>query len=115
MVKGSEDFPGRELDFCGVYRLSKDGTLTLLNKDMSRPNGIAFSPDEKTLYVANSDPDKAVWMAFEVRGDGTLGSGRVFFDSTKWIATKKGLPDGMQVDCDCHLLGIRPGVTLGLA
>jgi gluconolactonase len=115
MVKGSEDFPGRELDFCGVYRLSKDGVLTLLNKEMSRPNGIAFSPDEKTLYVANSDPDKAVWMAFEVKGDGTLGSGRVFFDSTKWIATKKGLPDGMKVDRDGNLFATGPGGVLVFA
>ena len=44
---------------------------------MTRPNGIAFSPDEKTLYVANSDPDKAIWMAFPVKADGTLGEGKV--------------------------------------
>src|SRR5262249_51825015 len=73
MVKGSDDFPDRDLDFCGVYRLSKDKKLTLLTDEMSRPNGIAFSLDEKTLYVANSDPQKAVWMAFDVKGDGTLG------------------------------------------
>lgn len=61
-----EKDPRRELDFCGVYRLSKDGELTLLTREMTRPNGIAFSPDEKTLYVSNSDPDHAVWMAFPV-------------------------------------------------
>src|SRR5205085_9176304 len=60
LEKNWED-PARELDFCGVYRLAKDGKLTLLTKEMSRPNGIAFSLDEKTLYVANSDPKKAVW------------------------------------------------------
>ena len=78
-------FPDRELDFCGVYRLSKDGKLTLFTKEMSKPNGIAFSPDEKTLYVANSDPDKAIWMAFPVKADGTLGKGKVFFDATKLV------------------------------
>jgi gluconolactonase len=109
MVKGSNDFPGRELDFCGVYRLSKDGTLTLLTKEMSRPNGIAFAPDERTLYVANSDPEKAVWLAFEVNDDGTLGKGRVFFDATKWIKTKKGLPDGMKVDRAGNLFATGPG------
>jgi gluconolactonase len=103
------DDPARELDFCGVYRLSKDGKLTLLTKEMSRPNGIAFSPDEKTLYVANSDPEKAVWMAFEVKEDGTLGSGRVFFDSTGWVKTRKGLPDGMKVDKDGILFATGPG------
>src|SRR5262245_46651 len=72
-------FPDRDLDFCGVYRLAKDGKLTLLTKEVSKPNGITFSPDEKTLYVANSDPFKAVWMAFPVKEDGALGRGKVFF------------------------------------
>jgi gluconolactonase len=103
------DDPARELDFCGVYRLAKDGTLTLLTKDMSRPNGIAFSPDEKTLYVANSDPKKAVWMAFDVKADGTLGEGRVFFDSTEWVGKKPGLPDGMKVDQAGNLFATGPG------
>ena len=70
------DDPAKELDFNGVYRLSAaDGTVTLLTKEMTFPNGIALSPDEKTLYVANSDPKKAIWMAFPVKEDGTLGAG----------------------------------------
>ena len=52
-----------------------DGNVTLLTREMTFPNGIAFSPDEKTLYVANSDPKKAIWMAFPVHEDGTLGTG----------------------------------------
>ena len=52
------------------------GELTLLTKEMTRPNGIGLSPDEKTLYVANSDPDKAIWMAFPIKADGTLGAGQ---------------------------------------
>ena len=104
------DDPRRELDFCGVYRLAKDGQVTLLTKDMTRPNGIAFSPDEKTLYVAQSDPDAAVWMAFDVKSDGTLGKGRVFFDSTAWAkAGQKGLPDGMDVDQAGNLFATGPG------
>ncbi len=109
MIKGSEELPGREMDFCAVYRLSKDGKLTLLTKDLTRPNGIAFSPDEKILYVANSDPEKAIWMAFEVKEDGTLGKGKVFFDSTAWVKDKKGLPDGMKVDKDGNLFATGPG------
>ncbi len=109
-LPGGYDDPRRELDFCGVYRLGKDGQLTLLTKDMSRPNGIALSPDEKTLYVANSDPAQAVWMAFDVKPDGTLGKGRVFFDSTDWAkAGKKGLPDGMDVDDKGNLFATGPG------
>jgi gluconolactonase len=104
------DDPRRELDFCGVYRLSKDGQMTLLTRDMTRPNGIAFSPDEKTLYVAQSDPEAAVWMAFDVKPDGTLGKGRVFFDATAWAkAGQKGLPDGMRVDKAGNLFATGPG------
>lgn len=102
--------PAKELYHNGVYRLSKGGELTLLVKEMSFPNGIAFSPDEKTLYVANSDPQKAIWMAFPVQDDGTLGEGRVFFDATPWAkAMKKGLPDGMKVDRAGNLFATGPG------
>jgi gluconolactonase len=116
LEKGVDD-PKRELDFQGVYRLSKDGTVTLLTKEMSRPNGIAFSPDEKTLYVANSDPEKAVWMAFPVKADGTLGEGRVFFDATKWVGQpgKLGLPDGMKTDQAGNLFATGPGGVLVFA
>lgn len=104
------DDPRRELDFCGVYRLGTDGQLTLLTAEMTRPNGIAFSPDEKTLYVAQSDPAAAVWMAFDVKNDGTLGRGRVFFDGTAWAkAGQKGLPDGMKVDRSGNLFATGPG------
>lgn len=110
MTQGKEGFPGKELDFQGIYRLGKDGKLTLLNKEMSRPNGIAFSPDEKTLYVANSDPDKAVWMAFPVQDDGTLGKGKVFFDAASFVKSKKkGLPDGMKVDLAGNVFATGPG------
>lgn len=104
------DDPAKELDFQGVYRLSPAGELTLLTKEMSRPNGIAFSPDEKTLYVANSDPDKAIWMAFPVKADGTLDAGKVFFDATPWVKEKKpGLPDGLKVDAAGNVFATGPG------
>ncbi len=109
LPKGADD-PTRELDFCGVFRVSAaDGKLTLLTREMTRPNGIAFSPDEKTLYVSQSDPQRAVWMAFAVKEDGTLGPGRVFYDATRWTKTLKGLPDGMKVDRAGNLFAAGPG------
>lgn len=103
------DDPNKELDFSGVYRLSTDGKLTLLIREIKAPNGIAFSPDEKTLYVSNADPNRAVWMAYDVRDDGTLAKGRVFFDATAWTRTKKGAPDGMKVDRAGNLFAAGPG------
>ena len=89
LEQGIED-PAKELDFHGVYRLATDGSLTLLTDELSRPNGIAFSPDENILYVSNSDgQNQPVIMAYDVEPDGTLGDGRVFFES--W-------GDGMAVD-----------------
>jgi gluconolactonase len=92
--------PAKELDFQGVYRLTPKGELTLLTKELTRPNGIAFSPDEKTLYVANSDPAKATITAFPVKGDGTLGAGKLVYDGTAEVKAhpEKGLPDGMKID-----------------
>jgi gluconolactonase len=99
----------RELDFCGVYRLSKDGELTLLTKEMTRPNGIAFSPDEKTLYVAQSDPKAAIWKTFPVKSDGTLGKGKLFADATANVSKLPGLPDGLKVDQKGNVWATGPG------
>jgi gluconolactonase len=103
--------PRRELDFCGVYRWSrKDGTVTLLTRELSRPNGIAFSPDERTLYVANSDPQRAIWMAYPVKADGTLDAGRVFADVTSSVGpAMRGLPDGLKVDRGGAVFATGPG------
>jgi gluconolactonase len=112
-LEGNVKDPAKELDFQGVYRLGKDGTVTLLTKELSRPNGIAFSPDERTLYVANSDPDRAIWMAYPVTGDGTLGAGKLFFDATDKVKSgAKGLPDGLKVDEQGNLWATGPGGVL---
>ena len=109
--------PAKELDWNGVYRISaSDGTVTLLTKEMTFPNGIALSPDEKTLYVANSDPRKAIWMAFPVKEDGTIGAGKLFADVTSSVSpAKKGLPDGMKVDAAGNLFATGPGGVLVFA
>jgi gluconolactonase len=105
LTKGDED-PKKELAFNGIYRLH-GGKLTLLNKEMTRPNGIAFSPDEKWLYVANSDAARKTWMKFPVLEDGTLGPGRVFADVT--AEQSEGLPDGLKVDSKGNVWATGPG------
>ncbi len=111
LPKQAED-PSRELDFCGVYRVTPKGEVTLLTQEMTRPNGIGLSPDEKTLYVAQSDPAAAIWRAFDVLEDGTLGKSRVLFDTTPWVEKKKGLPDGLKVAKSGHLFATAPGGVL---
>jgi gluconolactonase len=116
-LEGNVNDPEKEIPFQGVYRLGTDGKLTLLVKDVTRPNGLAFSPDEKKLYVGSSDPDKAIWMVYDVKPDGTLDNGRVFFDSTRWVGKfdYKGLPDGMKVDEHGNLWTTGPGGVLIIA
>lgn len=110
---GTNHDVGKELAFQGVYRLKPDGQLTLLTDQLSRPNGLALSPDEKILYVANSDPERAIWMAYELKPDGTLEPGRVFFDVTSMVGPDhKGLPDGMKVDGQGNLFATGPGGVL---
>ena len=100
------DDPRKELGFSGVYSL-RDGKLQLVAKDLSGPNGIAFSPDEKYLYVTNWDERKKVIMRYEARADGTAGNGRVFFDMTS--APGEDALDGIKVDQRGNLYASGPG------
>ena len=100
------DDPRKELPFSGVYS-SKDGKLTLLIKDLKGPNGIAFSPDEKYLYVGNWDPEKKVVMKYEVNADGTLSNGKIFFDMTS--APGEDAIDGVKVDQQGNIYVSGPG------
>lgn len=94
-----------ELGFYGVYRLAANGTLTLLVKDFVRPNGIAFSPDEKRLYV--NDSEKGHIRVFDVKSDGTLENGQLFAQLKD--SSKKGVPDGMKVDQQGNVYSTGPG------
>ena len=113
-LTGKMGDPAKEIDFQGVYRVTPDGEVTLLTSELSRPNGIAFSPDERTLYVANSDPTRALWMAFPVDDDGLVGEGRVLFDATHLVPELPGLPDGIAVAPTGHLFATGPGGVLVL-
>lgn len=101
--------PRRELDFCGVFRLSTSGEVTLLTREMTRPNGIAFSPDEKVLYVAQSDSSEAIIKAFGVKSDGTLAQAKVLHDFTELMGKLPGSPDGLKVDREGNLFATGPG------
>ena len=105
-LEGLEESPMRELDFNGVYRLNSDGELELLVRDQTRPNGIALSPDEQTLYVANSDAENMVWMAYDLDDEGA-SNGRVFYDVNDQTAA--GAADGMKVDRAGNLFATGPG------
>jgi gluconolactonase len=105
--------PSRELPYFGVYRVDPSGNVHLLVKDMTRPNGLAFSPDGKLLYVAQSDPESAIWKVFKVKDNGDLEEGKVFFDATPMVKQGlKGLPDGLKVDKDGYLWATGPGGVL---
>jgi gluconolactonase len=104
--------PSRELPFFGVFRVTPEGGVSLVVRDLVRPNGVALSPDEKTLYVAQSHREKPVVMAYPIKSDGNIGDGKVFFDTTPLIATGPGLPDGLKVRASGHVFTTGPGGVL---
>ncbi len=97
----SFDNPQRELSYSGIFSL-QNGKLQLLSTELSHPNGLALSPDEKYLYVTNSDAKKPIVMRYEVNVDGTLANSRVFANMTTALGDKGDL-DGMKVDQQGHL------------
>lgn len=115
-LKGLDDSPVKELAFNGVYRLDTDGRVHLLDDQLTRPNGIALSPDQRTLYVANSDPERALWMAYTLDEAGAVTARRVFADVAALVADDApGLPDGMTVAADGTVLATGPGGVFAFA
>lgn len=100
-----------ELPFCGVFRIAPDGVVTLITRELTRPNGIELSVDEKTLYVASSDPADPVILAFALQVDGSTGPSRVLFDARSMPrgGGKSGAMDGMAVDAEGNLWAAGPG------
>jgi gluconolactonase len=105
LVKNMED-PAKEIPFQGIYRLKKSGEVELLSKELSRPNGIAFSPDEKKLYVGNSDRNR-IWMVWDMTADGGVTNGKVFYDASN--DADGGAPDGMKIDKSGNIFSTGPG------
>lgn len=114
----SDSDPNKEISFNGVYRIPNavshpsgappdDRKLQLIIRDLTRPNGIGFSPDQKILYIAVSDPNHKVWMRYDVNPDGSVKNGRVLLDATSDKAD--GLPDGMKIDQQGNIYSAGPG------
>ena len=115
-LEGGNQSPSKELGFNGVFRLTPQGRVEALVRDLTFPNGVALSPDERTLYVCVSDPKGCRLMAYEVQADGTVGKGRVFFDGQPLVeAGRPGLFDGMKVGREGHLFVTGPGGVLVLS
>jgi len=104
-LEKEDNDPHKELSVNGVYRLA-GGKLSLVLKELPRPNGLAFSPDEKYLYIDNSEPQKK-FMKYPVNPDGTLGPGTLFYDVSG--ASGPGVPDGLKVDTQGNVYGTGPG------
>ncbi len=102
--------PKKETPFQGVYKIKRTGEVILLTDSITRPNGIVFLPGEKTLLVANSDPAKPNWYAFDIdeKMDG-LTNARIFYSTAGSEKGLKGLPDGMKVDKAGNLFASGPG------
>jgi len=112
-LEGLNASPLKELPFNGVYRLDVDGTVTLLESGLSFPNGIVISPDGHILYVSNSDPRRAVIMAYMLDPAGGIAGRRIFADVTSLVGDDRpGLPDGMAVDVEGNVFATGPGGIL---
>ena len=109
-LSGPDEKLAREIEFHGVYRVTPTGETTLLTKELDRPNGLALSPDEKILYVAQSHGPHPVIMAYPIKTDGTLEKGSIFYNAKG--LSGKGMPDGMKVRSDGTVFCTGPGGLL---
>ena len=106
---GLKDESKREIKFNGVYLLKSNGEVSLLIDSLTKPNGIALSPDESTLYIANSDPAKAYLYCFKLDSLGNLIEPKIFFDTNPYTKDNVGLPDGLKVHSSGLVFATGPG------
>ncbi|MEL7062490.1 MAG: SMP-30/gluconolactonase/LRE family protein [Bacteroidota bacterium] len=109
-LQQQDEDPAKELSFQGVFKVDTAGSISLQIDSLTRPNGIACSPDGRTLYVANSDPEKARWMAYDLDEEGNVVTGRILLDVTAYVGeANPGLPDGLKIHPDGTLFATGPG------
>jgi gluconolactonase len=101
--------PKKEIPFQGVFKVKTNGEVVLVTDSITRPNGIAFFPGEKTLLVANSDGDKPNWYAFDVGPGDRFSNGRIFYSAAKEAKSERGLPDGFKIDKKGNVYATGPG------
>jgi gluconolactonase len=106
----------KEQAFNGVYRVAIDGSVTVVEKSLTRPNGVALSPDERTLYVTQSEPGRAIIMAYALDANAGIVGSRLFHDATDLAAAgASGLTDGLTVAADGTIFTSAPGGVLVLS
>lgn len=103
------DDPKKEMPYQGLFKVKTNGEVFLLTDTITRPNGIAFLPGEKTLLVSNSDQKKCVWYAFDIDEKDNLVNPRIFHSAIGYDTTLKGNPDGMKADKAGNLFATGPG------
>ncbi|HRE50021.1 MAG TPA: SMP-30/gluconolactonase/LRE family protein [Flavitalea sp.] len=100
--------PGKAAPYQGVYKVS-GGTVTLLTDSITRPNGIAAFPDERSIIVANSDENKAAWYLYDLDEKNEFTNARIFYDATADAKKEKGSPDGLKIDRQGNVFATGPG------
>jgi gluconolactonase len=111
-----DDAPEKEIPFNGVYRMGTDGKVTAIEKELTRPNGVALSPDESVLYVAQSEGSKAIINAYALDKDGNVTGKKLFNDTTDLAKPDApGAPDGLTVAADGTVFATGPGGVLVLS
>jgi len=111
-LEGLNDSPLKQMSVNGVYRLMPTGAVTRVVDDMTFPNGVVLSPDERWLYVSQSDPETPLVRRFDLKGDGGIGEGEIWFDAQPFMHEVGGLPDGMAVAQSGHVFLAGPGGVL---
>jgi len=99
----------KEIPFQGVYKVDPLGKVTLLTDSITRPNGIALTPDEKQVIIAHSDSTKPRWYIYDLSADGTLANGKIFYDATEALKREPGNPDGLKIDKSGNVFASGPG------
>jgi gluconolactonase len=101
--------PAKEAPYQGVYRITPNGKITLITDTLTRPNGIAFFPDGKTIIIANSDNAKPYWYAYELDKNGMFTNGRIFYNAMEATKTGRGMPDGLKIGKKGYVFAAGPG------